>query len=338
MKIFKNPIAIACLSVLMLFGKCSCKKDKTAPLVGNWVEQSDFEGVARSSAVSFTIGNIGYVGTGYDGEDRLTDFWSYDPDRNSWTQIAVFPGTPRNAAVGFSAAGKGFVGTGYDGDAKLKDFWRYDPGTNAWDSVTAPGGPSARYGAVAFSIDNIGYVGTGYDGNYLKDFWAYNPANNTWAQKNSFGGSKRRNAVGFVIDGKGYICTGINNGVYEDEFYMYDPASDSWTAKRKIANVSDQTYDDDYTIVRSNAVALVIGGKAYIATGSYSSLRQDVWEYEPVSDLWTSKSNFEGSTRTDAVSFSTESGRGYVVTGKSSSSQFDDIWEFMPNDDPNKAD
>lgn len=324
------------LSVVVL-GLNSCGGDDSTDLVGNWIEQSDFEGVARSDAASFTIGDIAYVGTGYDGDERINDFWAYDATRNSWTQVAEFPGEARNAAVGFSIDGKGYVGTGYNGDVRLGDFWQYDPGTNAWTQKADFGG-SARYGAVAFAIGNLGYVGTGYDGNYLKDFWAYDPSSNTWAQKNSFGGSKRRDAVGFVIDGKGYICTGINNGNYEKEFYMYDPSSDSWTAKRKIADVSDESFDDDYTIVRSNAVAFVLNGKAYVATGTMSSLKTDVWEYTPSTDLWTDKTSFEGSSRTDAVSFTTESGRAYITTGKSTSYQFDDIWEFKPNDDYNKED
>jgi len=336
MKIFRNPLLVSLLSISLLLISNSCKKDPDTPLVGNWTEQSDFEGVARSDAASFSIGNTGYVGTGYDGEERLNDFWSYDPARNSWTQIAAFEGTPRNGAVGFSALGKGFVGTGYDGETRLGDFWQYDPGTNTWDSVTATGAPSARFGAVSFTINNIGYVGTGYDGNYLKDFWAYDPASNTWSHKNSFGGSKRRDAVGFVLDGKGYICTGINNGSYEEEFYMYDPAGDTWIVKRKIAPVSEEGFDDDYTIARSNAVAIVIGGKAYITTGTSGSLNNDVWEYDPLTDLWKQKTAFEGSARTDAVAFSTDDGRAFIVTGKSSTFQFDDIWEFKPNDEYDK--
>jgi N-acetylneuraminic acid mutarotase len=337
MKIYGNHLAIGLLSVVLFFTSFSCHKSSSTVLVGNWVEQSDFEGVARSSATAFSINDYGFVGLGYDGEVRLKDFWSYDPGRNSWTQVAAFPGIARNSAVGFSAAGKGFVGLGYDGESKLKDFWQYDPGANKWDSVNAPNGPSARYGAVAFSIGDIGYVGTGYDGNYLKDFWAYNPGDNTWTQKTSFGGSKRRDAVAFVLADKGYICTGINNGNYEREFYMYDPGSDTWTAKRKIYNSSDESYDNDYAIVRSNAVAFVIGNKAYIATGAMGSLKSDVWEYDPATDLWEPKTNFEGSARQDAVSFSI-AGRGYVTTGKSSTYQFDDIWEFLPLDDYNKED
>lgn len=336
MKIYRNIWLTGLLSVVVL-GMNSCGGDDSTDLVGNWIEQSDFEGVARSDAATFTIGELAYVGTGYDGDERLKDFWSYDAVRNSWTQVAEFPGEARNAAVGFSVDGKGYVGTGYNGDVRLGDFWQYDPVGNSWTQKADFGG-SARYGAVAFSIGSLGYVGTGYDGNYLKDFWAYDPGSNSWIQKNSFGGSKRRDAVGFVIDGKGYICTGINNGNYEKEFYMYDPGSDSWTAKRKIADVSDESFDDDYTIVRSNAVAFVLNGKAYVTTGTMSSLKADTWEYDPAQDLWNEKTNFEGSARTDAVAFTTEAGRAFVTTGKSTSYQFDDIWEFRPNDTYDKED
>jgi len=262
MKIYRNHLAISLLSVLLFIASFSCDKPSSEVLVGNWVERSDFEGVARSSATAFSIGDLGYLGLGYDGEIRRTDFWSYNPASDGWlplTQQADFPGRARNSASGFGAAGKGYVGLGYDGENRLNDFWQYDPASNTWDSVNAPNGPTPRYGAVAFSINDIGYVGTGYDGNYLKDFFAYDPANNIWTKKTSFGGSKRRDAVGFVIDGKGYICTGINNGSYETDFYMYDPAGDTWTAKRKITDASDENYDDEYTIIRSNAVAFVIG-------------------------------------------------------------------------------
>jgi N-acetylneuraminic acid mutarotase len=67
------------------------------------------------------------------------------------------------------------------------------------------------------------------------------------------------------------------------------------------------------------------------------ALKGDVWEYDPATDLWEAKTNFEGTSRQDAVAFSI-AGRGFVLTGKSTSYQFDDIWEFLPNDDYNKED
>ena len=150
----------------------------------------------------------------------------------------------------------------------------------------------------------------------------------------SIGGSKRRDAVAFVIDGKGYVCTGISNGEYQDDIYMYDPSEGKWTQKRDIAdNNDDENYDDDYNIVRSNAVAFVIDNRAYVGMGVTSSLRNDFWEYDPVADLWEEKTAYEGVARTDAVAFSIEGTRGFVTTGRSSSYEFDDILEFKPFDE-----
>ena len=132
MKILKYYLLLS----LVLFAVLSCNKDSnTTSLLGNWVDLSDFEGVARYDAVAFTIGDYGYVGTGFDGEVRLKDFWKYDSELNSWTQIADFPGAARNGAVAFSVNGIGYVGTGYDGQSKLQDFYSYDPSTDSWDTI-----------------------------------------------------------------------------------------------------------------------------------------------------------------------------------------------------------
>jgi hypothetical protein len=47
-------------------------------------------GVKRSSAVAFNTSSNGYVGTGYDGLNKLQDFWKYNPTSNSWAQVADF--------------------------------------------------------------------------------------------------------------------------------------------------------------------------------------------------------------------------------------------------------
>lgn len=312
------------------FSACSSDSD-TAELIGNYKKESDFEGVARSEAVSFTIGNKAYVGSGYDGSDRLNDFWEYDSDNNTWMQKASFPGVARNGAVAFGTSSKGYFGTGYDGLYKLKDFWEFDPVANKWTQKKDFDG-SARYGAVAFSIYDKGYIGTGYDGNYLKDFYQYDPETDTWTQINSLGGSKRRDAAAFVISNKAYVCTGINNGTYENDFWVYDPGTAKWTELRKISNATDQTFDDTYTTIAGvNKVGLSINGKGYLVTGvdATTSTSSYTWEYDPVNDLWTKIHAFEGSARTEAVGFSIGT-KGYVTTGRSSSYYFDDLWSLDP--------
>jgi N-acetylneuraminic acid mutarotase len=326
------------LLLIMVSWLCSCsdEDDESTELTGNWVRLSYFDGVARYDAVGFSIGDKGYIGTGYDGSDRLNDFWEYDPERNAWSQKADFPGAQRNSAIGFGLAGKGYIGTGYDGEHKLNDFWEYTPETNSWIRKADFGG-SARYGALSMTIGNKGYVGTGYDGNYLKDLWEYDPSADAWAII-TFSGNKRRDAVGFSVNGKGYICTGINNGSYVTDMWEYDPETDTWTQKRNITDASDESYDDDYTSITGiQKVAFTIGGFAYLTTGGESTTSQAVWKYDPVADLWEEKTSLEGSARTEAVCFAIGT-RGYVATGHSSSYNFDDIWAFDPDSTENEDD
>jgi N-acetylneuraminic acid mutarotase len=323
------------ISSIFLFA-CGDDSSGTSDTTGNWIKRSDYEGVARTEAVVFIIQDKAYVGSGFDGRDRLDDFWQYDADQNYWTQKADMPATPRNSAVAFSIDSKGYVGTGYDGNNKLKDFWEYDANTNQWKQIADFGG-TARYGAVAFSLDGKGYVGTGFDGNHLKDFWEYNPATNQWVQRVSVGGSKRTDAVAFVLDNKAYVATGTNNGTLVNDLWQFDAATQTWTEKRKISNASDDSYDDDYNIVRSNSVAFLVGAKAYVALGEKGGLSGDVWEYDPASDTWNNINGFEGTARTGAVGF-TLKGRGFVCTGRNSSFQFDDVWELKPADEKNSND
>lgn len=337
----KIRIGSLALAALLLGSITSCEKSTdSTELVGNWLRKSDFEGVARSEGIATTIGSKVYIGLGYNGTSRLTDLWEYDATADSWEQMTSFPGTARNSAVSFAAGGKLYVGLGYDGNNYLKDFWEFDPNTGAtgtWKQVADFGG-SARYDAVAFGINDKGYVVGGYDDNYLKDFWEYSPTANTWTKKVSPGGTKRTQATAFVISNIAYLVTGTNNGANVNELWAYDPTTDAWTEKRKVTNVSDETYDDDYSsIIRNNAVSFVIDGKGYITSGNNGGYTSTTWEYNPVTDLWTQKTAFEGTTREGAIGFSANN-RGYVGLGRSSSLRFDDLREFKPTLDYNAND
>lgn len=320
-------IVAVCLSITA----CSSSDDDD-DLMGNWTERGAFEGVPRTGAVSFVIGDYAYVGTGYDGveDERLQDFWRYDAQKDFWTQVAPFEGAARNGAVAFAAEGKGYVTTGYDGRDRLKDTWEYDAASNSW-MQKADFPAEARYGAVAFSLDNKGYVGTGYAGNLMKDFWMYSPQSDTWEQAVSIGGKKRRDAVAFVIDNKAYVCTGSDNGQYLEDMWEYEAVSGEWTEKRSIGNDAneDESYDDDYNIVAINATAFSINGLGYITTGGPGAPGNLTWEYNPDSDIWLQRSNFDGSPRYNAVAFVVDN-QPYVVGGNSGGYYFDDVWTFNP--------
>ncbi|MBK8365508.1 MAG: galactose oxidase [Bacteroidetes bacterium] len=202
----------------------------------SWIQMSNFGGGVRNSAVSFSIGSKGYVGTGSPNNTGLNlqnDFWEFDPSTNIWTQKANYGGGPRLGAVCFSIGTKGYIGLGSDANMIYRDFWEYDPFTNIWTQMADfPG--SLRHAAVGFSIGTKGYIGTGNapTGGALQDFWEYDPSSDSWSQKSNFGGIARTEAVGFSIGNHGYIGTGwIPNGISLQDFWEYDPTLDTWNQK-----------------------------------------------------------------------------------------------------------
>jgi N-acetylneuraminic acid mutarotase len=326
----KRNLLLTTMIVLLTVMACSDPVEATEELLGEWYKQSSYEGVARSGAVGFVIDGKAYVGTGYDGDKWLKDFYQYDAEKNNWYKKADFPGVARSAAVAFALNGKGYVGTGFDGTDYLKDFYEYDPSTDSWIQVADFSG-TARFQATAFVLDNLGYVGTGYDGNYLKDIYAYDPLYNTWIQKASYSGDKLINAFSFSIDGRAYVGGGMNNGVLNQELWEYDPLSDIWKEKNDLQDddSDDDEEDEGYTIARVLSSYFVIKGKGYVCLGTRSSLDSQIWEYNPSVDAWELKTAFEGSLREAAVGFTIED-KGYIATGRSAAYRFDDLWKFDP--------
>jgi hypothetical protein len=240
------------------------------PVTNNWTKKADFPGIARYSAVGFSIGNKGYIGTGSDGTSDLKDFWEYDPVIDKWTKKADFAGNARENAIGFSIENKGYIGTGrIISYGLLNDFWEYDPGTDSWtEKANFAGG--ARYAVSGFSIGSKGYVGTGTDFTgegggftYRKDFWEYDPSTDVWTKKADFGGGVRELAVGFAIDNKGYMGTGLGS----NDFWQYDASTNQWTVKAAYAGGG-----------RNMGVGFAINEKGYIGTGQGETF----WEYQDI--------------------------------------------------------
>lgn len=191
-----------------------------------WTQKANFPGTPRFYATGFSIGTKGYIGTGDStlGNDYLNDFWEYNVATDSWSPLA-FPGVKRGPGVGFSIGTSGYFGTGntVPFGSPTKDFWEYDQSNNTWTQKADL--PVKKCGAAGFSIGNKGYVGTGesdtlnISGQNTRDFWEYTPSTNTWIRVADFGGIQRRHAVGFSINGKGYIGTGSGS----KDFWEFDP-------------------------------------------------------------------------------------------------------------------
>jgi N-acetylneuraminic acid mutarotase len=316
----------------------SCTKDSTDDKLGDWEQiKSGFPGVARNASVSFTIGDLTYLGLGFDGNgERLSDFWSYNPEKGFWDKLgrastdkqALFPGSPRNGAVAFALNGKGYVGLGDDDQGFKADFYEYDPAKRSWRQLPDfPGG--GRRGAVAFVAGGKAYVGTGYNDNYLVDLWVFNPKTDIWEPARDYGGSKREGATAIAYNGKIYVGFGISNGIAQKSMYVFDPENDTW---KEVGTLDDDAQDD--LEPRSYASAFVIDSRIFFFGGSNGgTYLGDIWAYNPALDTWTEHTPISedcGSARATTVAFAYKS-LAYVTTGYGSGGRYDDLWFFMPD-------
>lgn len=343
-----NRLLFVTMTLAMMFVAISCTDDDDYTQ-GVWMRRSDLDGVARGYASSFTIGNRGYLCSGLRGTNKayLKDLWEYNIDGDYWTQCADMPeeAIGRHSAASFALNDKGYITTGAQKNetTNLADTWEYNPASNTWRQMDNFAG-GERYGALGFSLGGYGYVGTGYNDNHLKDFYRFDPtapSGEQWKIVNGFGGYKRYYGTSFVIDDVAYICCGQNNSTLVDDLWQFD--GDQWKQLRDIANTnSDEDYDDDYAIARIGAVSFVIDGMGYVASGSRNGVMSDYWVYNPQLDLWSGDSDDDFTPMTDvhnvssgassrayAVSFSTGT-RGFVLTGASGGSYFDDVYELLP--------
>ncbi len=101
------------------------------PATDTWTQKADLPAAVisysttlenRSSAVSFSIGQKGYVCTGNASGYTMKDLWEYDPVTDTWTRLEDFGGNSRSDAHGFVIGDKGYLGCG-DGSLRFGDFW-----------------------------------------------------------------------------------------------------------------------------------------------------------------------------------------------------------------------
>jgi N-acetylneuraminic acid mutarotase len=234
-----------------------------------WTQLTDFPDTPRSGAAAFSIGNYGYIGTGWDGIHRFNSFYQYDIVNKVWTKKADYPGSPRYDAVGFAIQGKGYIGTGFSAYS-LNDFYQYDTATESWARTAGTDlNFSKRRGAVAIVYNDKAYIVTGSNnGTMARDFWEFDPSqkapwkplsNITNTDPGTFDDGytsiEREYATAFVNNGKAYLVTG-QNGSLVSATWVYDFSTGLWSQRSPYPRSP-----------RVGAVAFTINGKSYIGTG-----------------------------------------------------------------------
>ena len=223
------------------------------------------------------------------------------------------------------------------------------PVIGSWIQKADFGNGIGRFQAVSFVIGEKAYVGLGSDwgsicgvngepstssGGLRNDFWEYDYRTNHWRKLSNFPGGARQGAIGFSMNGKGYVGFGRNplnpyqgdpDGAIYKDLWEYNPDTGMWFKMSDFPGA--RKYD---------AICFVVKDKAYIGLGSsemqyYSDSeesRNDLWEYNATNNTWKQLSDFPGGLRDSAISFIIGD-KGYVGLGYHKK----DLWEYDPQSD-----
>jgi N-acetylneuraminic acid mutarotase len=317
-----------------------------------WTQKTDFGGTARLSAIGFSIGTKGYIGTGSDGSLRK-DFWEWDQSTNTWIQKTDFGGTARFSAIGFNIGTKGYIGTGFDNSYR-NDFWEFaqtDSCAGSW-STKAPMLTARTYAAAGVIGGKLYVVAGSTTGGPTNNVEAYDPHAGTWSAKAPIPTSRAGLRAG-VINGKLYVVGGCINSDCRigitNMLDVYDPVTDSWQSKNPmpfprsvtsvgvignklyvaggeypegVANSTFEVYDattDSWASLAPLPVPIqaaggeVINGKFYVPAGGTSAPSNTLYEYDTLSNSWSLKAPMPVST--SLPNTGVISGQLYVVSG-----------------------
>lgn len=225
------------------------------PGSGSWTQVDSISDASgshpRFDAAAFGFDSVGYVLTGTDGFNYFQDVWKFSPATGQWTKLADYPGNKRSGAVTFVYNGQGYFLTGHTPSTKWAsgglafDFWRFNPNSVNPDITwvrlrdifnTSPGTYDDGYSNIirqngsAFVIlgtanGDKGYITNGANtGSIINFTWEYDFLSDTWTEKAPFKGTLRTGAVGFAVQNRGFVGTGLNAGAqvaYTDFFEFF---------------------------------------------------------------------------------------------------------------------
>lgn len=217
------------------------------PAGNTWTRKDDLIGAARSEALSFSIGNYGYVGTGHsttDNDTYMKDFYRFDPNAapgSQWEIMNGFGGNKRRGGTAFVINDVAYIVTGVSNATQVYDFWKFDPSSAApWTELRTITNDDSdndydddydgirRTYAVSFVIDEKGYIVTGSSGSSSgtkTDYWKYDPTTDLWDSEDftPFEGSSREYAVSFSTGTRGFVTTGLSGSYALDDLWELHP-------------------------------------------------------------------------------------------------------------------
>lgn len=150
-------------------------------------------------------------------------------------------------------------------------------------------------------------------------------AQNYWLPLDSIKGPGKSVASSFVVNGEGYVLCGLESTGFTRRVYSYDIGQNDWDSAQSVGGINGSG------LSRGSACAFSIYDKGYICLGQGDNTNylDDVWEYDPVLDVWSQKADFGGTARRAAVSF-VIGGFAFVGTGQDVNGLCNDFYKYNP--------
>lgn len=251
----------------------------------SWVNRPNLPSTSRTAVGSFSIGAKGYfIGGETASATNLVDTWEYNTETNSWTQKANYPGVGTQKGVAFSINGIGYYGFGTAGG----QLFSYNPQSNTWTQKATCTIPSISFWSTTYFV--IGTKAYFLDQN--NKFFIYDSVTDSYTSLSDFTGQRRVTGVGFSINNKGYVCTGLNatsaGNTMLNDLWEYNPLNNTWTQKTALP-ASGRYASFGFSF---NNKGYVLGGET-----NTSAMTNQFWEYNPTTDSWVALPNYIGGSR-----------------------------------------
>mmetsp|Transcript_69935 Transcript_69935/g.177496 ORF Transcript_69935/g.177496 Transcript_69935/m.177496 type:complete len:522 (+) Transcript_69935:109-1674(+) len=240
----------------------------------------------RSLHAGIVVGDNLYIFGGYDGSNRVNDFYKFSFKASKWSQIAVSGATPsaRDRHVIVSHSDRIYIFAGYDGNNRVNDFWQYDTEHEVWSVVDAALGnpPTPRHSHSGVAFDGSMYVFAGYDGNYRSDFHRYNFEQRKWSivpVKGSVPKARYRTSA-VAYKNRMLVVGGHDGAKHLNDFHQFNFDNLEWSSVETSGQLPPPPSP------RDSHSAVVCGDSMYVFGGSTGSARNDMYAFSFETDQW----------------------------------------------------
>ncbi len=293
-----------------------------------WLQSSNFPGVARCLPLSFTYNGKGYFGLGRNSNiqvvENLKDFWTFDPTNSSWTRLKDCPFTFINGLTAKCLVGSTLY------VFKEWSLYSYDLSNDSWQYIC--NSPNSLSSMSCLSINNKAF----FFNKANSELFEFDPQNKIFNRKAALidGFLNWNLNETFVINNEAFL---LHKNETKVEVYHYLPLSDAWEVKVD-KEFSSLAFDQASFIITNINNAFIGQSTSFTlssmddnASATPQMPSSNVWKYDYLKNEFKQVVSLPGEFRAQAGCFSFENS-AYVISGVTVDSNthmfryLNDIW------------